>query len=357
MEKSNILMLVFSSRKNGNCDIASKIFIKSFSNTPFSLEIIDVTKLNHKACTGCFGCNNSGFRCVMSDDLELIKNKIASANAVITVAPCFIFSTPARMKIIMDRLAAWALNNIENGEIRKIGVGVNFAGAPKEWHSFQRSSGSLFLSLFNCDIKYIKTFDGIGLKGEILLHPNILEEIKNIAESLKSAMQNRDIVFPSDIEDKKLLLCPCCHGDAFRVYNRKNYICISCGTELHPSVLSGKSKVMGLNKLSPAGAAEHTSYIGGKIANSFSVTEDITKRLTFFEKNGTFDKTVYKQKEEEINKVQIEWETDGLEEFRRVVPKGFQNFVKRAIEKKAIEQGITIITKDVFLSFKKNAVG
>jgi len=357
MAKKNILMLVFSSRKNGNCDISGKIFSKKFNNSNFLFEEVDVTKLNLKPCTGCFGCNNGSFKCIIADDLDGIKNKIENANIIITIAPCFIFSVPARMRIIMERLAAWALNSIESGVEKKIGIGINFAGAPNEWHSSQRSQSSLFLTLFNCDIKYLKTFEKIGLKGEVLLYPDILGEIESVSDCLKLFLENEKTIFPSDIEDEQILLCPNCHGDSFRVLNRKKYICTTCGLELIPSAFLKKNKISGLNKLSPDGADEHTRYIGGKIANSFSVIEDIEKRLEYFEEKGSFDKTVYNIKREENAHSSVEWDADGLAEFKKVVPKGFQSFVKRAVEKKATEQGIALITKEVFLMFKKKAVG
>ncbi len=47
--------------------------------------------------------------------------------------------------------------------------------------------------------------------------------------------------------------------------------------------------------------------------------------------------------------------TDALESFNKMVPKAFQGFVKKAIEKKAKTKGKKVITKDVFFQIKKES--
>ena len=154
----NLLLLNFSIRKHGNCWIASDLFSKRVSDDSIKVEMINVPGLQLKHCTGCFGCNNGELKCVMKDDLDGLKEKLIAADAIVLVSPCFIFSAPASMKAILDRLAAWALHEIETGGKRRLGISISMAGATNEWHSMQRSFPSLFLKLMNCDVAFLKTY-------------------------------------------------------------------------------------------------------------------------------------------------------------------------------------------------------
>ena len=348
----NVLLLNFSSRKYGNSWIASDIFSKKVANDVVQPETISVPSLQLKHCTGCFGCNNGELKCVMKDDFEGLKEKLNVADAIVLVSPCFVFSAPASMKTIIDRLAAWALNEIETDGKRRLGISISLAGATDEWHSMQRSYPSLLLKLMNCDVAFIKTYERVALKGDILLKPLILQEIEKVAEAVQANLLGKSVTFPSGNEDNLLTYCPNCGNDVFRVYERKTIVCTVCGKaqksgafRIHP--------VDSLDKTSPTGAKEHSVLIGGNIENSFASSEEIARRMEVYLTTGNFDCTEYIPKADIDISIKVEWSSEGLEEFARVVPKAFQSFVKKAVEKKAVSRGVTIITKEVFLEIKK----
>ncbi len=118
-----------------------------------------------KQCVGCFKCNNATFSCILKDDLEKILEKIDSAAAIAIATPCYILTAPSQIKALMDRMAARALDRIENNALRRPGVALSVAGATHTWYSLQRALPSLFLQLNNCDVIEQKTFGGIALMG------------------------------------------------------------------------------------------------------------------------------------------------------------------------------------------------
>ena len=329
------------------------LFLDDYCNSfPWGNEVIEsVPSLNIKVCTGCFGCNNGELQCVMKDDLIGLKEKLATSDAIVLVAPCFIFSAPSSMKNIMDRLAAWALHEIETGGKRRLGISISMAGASGEWHSIQRELPGLFLKLMNCDIVFIKTYENMGLKGEILLSPQALREIEMAAESAKTLLLGQKAVFPSGSEDSRLAYCPNCGNDSFRIYGRKTFVCSVCGLAQKATV-RGLRPAGGVDKLSPEGAKEHSAMIGGKIESGFAAGDEIARRLDAY-LAGNMDRTEYHMKPGEGISAKVEWEPEGLDELSRAVPKAFQPFVKKAVEKKAAERGAGIITKELFLEIKK----
>ena len=346
-----VLALLFSGRKNGNSSIMMNEIMKPIIEAGIDSEVVNAALLDIKPCVGCFGCNNGEFKCVLKDGLDDLKNKIAAADMLILVSPCYIFGPPAIMKNILDRSAAWALDRIENNDKKKIGISVSFAGAHGEWCSMQKTTSSLFLKLYNCDVRVQRVYEYTALKGEILLQPSILQEGKRIGEAAVKCLSSDDADFPCDQSEARLT-CSGCKSDVFRITD-STYTCAVCGATFRKTITGIKNEPC-LLKFTPKGAAEHSEFIGGKILNGFAMSEEISKRLEAYTAHGIVPQTPYSPPRlPEDAESAIEWDPEGLAEFERAVPKGFQKFVKKAVERKALDQGIERITKEAFLKIKK----
>ena len=64
-----VLGLVGSPRKEGNTDILVRHVLKGVETYGVEIEVIYLSDLDFKACTGCEGCRES-FRCVKKDDMQ-----------------------------------------------------------------------------------------------------------------------------------------------------------------------------------------------------------------------------------------------------------------------------------------------
>ncbi|MCL2841583.1 MAG: flavodoxin family protein [Defluviitaleaceae bacterium] len=73
-------------------------------------EIIDISKLNVRGCTGCYSCwTKTPGKCVINDDMTDILPKLIEADIIIWSFPLYSCSFPGQMKCFMDRRLPIAL--------------------------------------------------------------------------------------------------------------------------------------------------------------------------------------------------------------------------------------------------------
>lgn len=77
-------------------------------------EIIDISKINVKGCTGCFSCwEKTPGKCVIGDDMIDILPKLIEANVVITSFPLYGCFFPGQLKCFMDRMLPLAMPQMD----------------------------------------------------------------------------------------------------------------------------------------------------------------------------------------------------------------------------------------------------
>ena len=65
-------------------------------------EKIILNDLNFKACQECGGCDETGV-CILDDDMRLIYEKLAKADAVVVASPVYFGNITAQLKAMIDR--------------------------------------------------------------------------------------------------------------------------------------------------------------------------------------------------------------------------------------------------------------
>lgn len=348
-----VLGICFSEVRNGNSAILLNELLRPAKESGLEVEQVNIGEFEIKQCMGCFRCNNATFSCVLKDDLEKILAKLDEADAIAISSPCYISAAPAQIKALMDRCAARALDQIENGGKHRLGVAVSVAGATNTWYSLQRVLPSLFLKLFHCDIVEQKVYGGIALKGDVLNHPEVLQDARRIGEELVSALNGSSIKRTTPVYEDGSLICPSCRGDVFQIHKSARITCAVCGATLQKKGLfQTRYSVAGAGKFTKQGALEHTAYVGGRIMQGMALAEETTRRLRLYEADGT----ILDSRPELPSgdpAATVVWDAEAEETFQKVVPKAFQRFVHAAVEKKAAALGHDIITKEVFLAIKK----
>ena len=79
-------------------------------------EVIAVSGLDVKNCTGCFGCwNTTPGKCIISDDMLGILPKLVEADVVIWAFPLYYYSVPGGLKTFIDRQLPLALPDMVAG--------------------------------------------------------------------------------------------------------------------------------------------------------------------------------------------------------------------------------------------------
>jgi multimeric flavodoxin WrbA len=207
----SVLGLIGSPRKLGNCeilvkDVASRLGLVS------RLDLLRLPSLNILGCKACYQCVMDK-PCPQKDDMHLLLEHIAQAEALIIAAPVYFLDVHSIFKRILDRGFLF-FNYIEKTFGKPCvlasvyGMDQRIGAAP---HTLR-----VFASFLGLQVKA-----GVSLKaalpGEILQGEN-QEELERLAEALSS----RDNVSREDgcpycgcevaRMEKGLFTCTVCHG-------------------------------------------------------------------------------------------------------------------------------------------------
>lgn len=354
-----ILAINSSGRKYGNSNILLREVIRPLEEAGCQVETINLATVDIRPCKGCGGCNNKDFLCTQKDELAQVKEKIAWADALVLAAPCYCLGAPSTFKTLLDRTAIWGLSSILEGHRTKYGVAVSVGGGAADWYSMQRAMPSLALRIFGCQVVGHLLVGNTSFRGEILLTPARLKQAQDLGQSLiQSLRQDQCISWESQTADENpIRTCPRCLSDQFQVSTDGTALtCTVCSTQQHRrrGLLGDKWSMSGVDRFTKAGVMQHMAHIGGKLAQSTNMGEEIKRRLASYKKDRTLPEVEWRQpQKQQTARITFEWQPDALEALHQAVPRPFLPFVKPAIEQKAISRGIYSIDKTLFQQMKR----
>lgn len=209
---TEVLALVASPRKLGNCEMMAKA-IADHIPQPHTTRLLRLHDFNIKPCIGCYRCLFKSRNCILDDDLDILVNAMAAADAWIVVAPTYFLGANGLLKLVLDRGLSFYCRGEELWNKPAMGVGI--AGIPgKEGTTLLDIEA--FMKLTLCRIKALRMVYG-ALPGEIFLKP----ETQTLAENLGRALlaPEPEPVSPS---------CPVCGGTTFRFLSAKHVHCMVC---------------------------------------------------------------------------------------------------------------------------------
>ena len=349
LNSKKILGICVSSRKHGNSSIILNELLRPAKEAGYEVEVMNLGELKILPCCGCFACSNS-FKCILKDDLEQIKNKIIDADAIALSSPCYYLSAPSPLKAIMDRLASWAINEMANNIKNKFGVSVSVAGGSVMEFSLQRIFTSQFLGLFNCEITGQLTIEHTFNKGELLLTPSKLSLVSELGNNLKCVVESGQCIKSPLNECKDKLVCPHCLVDSFQIYKDGRVICPVCGAQLD---FKKRNIVQeGFNRFSAEGAQEHRAHIVDNVIRGILANDEISKRQKKYWEFNVLPKEDY-QVDMDLSGIadSVEWSPDAIKALKAKIPTALNERIKKAINKKAIQNGIAFITEDLAYSY------
>lgn len=101
---SKIIVLTGSMRKGGNTDLLAQAFAQGASKNN-DVEIISVADYKVNPCIGCNSCfKREGNNCFQNDDMNLIYEKLKSADMLVIASPVYFYGISAELKAVIDRL-------------------------------------------------------------------------------------------------------------------------------------------------------------------------------------------------------------------------------------------------------------
>ena len=172
-----------SPRRGGNTDTLLEETLKGTEKEGAEVERLHLTEFTITPCKECHGCDQTG-ECVILDDMQKIYPKLLDADVIILASPIFFYGISAWAKAFVDRCQAlWSRKYLvkdrslgKEGKRRK-GFFIS-VGATKGARVFEGAilTAKYFFDVFNAEYLGELVFRGIDAKGDILKHPEALQQ-------------------------------------------------------------------------------------------------------------------------------------------------------------------------------------
>jgi len=182
-EVVKILGLFGSPRRGGNTELLLEEALKGAEKEGAKVERLYLSDFTITPCKECHGCDDTG-NCIILDDMEKIYPKLLEAEVVILASPIFFYGVTAWAKALIDRSQAlWARKYLlkdsslgKEGKKRK-GFFIS-AGATKGQKVFEGAilTAKYFFDVLNAEYAGEIVFRGVEAKGDILNHPEALQQ-------------------------------------------------------------------------------------------------------------------------------------------------------------------------------------
>lgn len=194
-----LLGIFGSPRKGGNTDTLLEETLKGAEREGAEVGRLHLTDFTITPCKECHGCDRTG-ECVILDDMQKIYPKLLDADVIILASPIFFYGVSAWAKAFVDRCQAlWSRKYLvkdrslgKEGKTRK-GFLIS-VGATKGARVFEGAilTAKYFFDVINAEYIGELVFRGIEAKGDILKHPEALQQAFEVGKKLASERQEEE---------------------------------------------------------------------------------------------------------------------------------------------------------------------
>jgi multimeric flavodoxin WrbA len=191
-----VLGLFGSPRKGGNTELLLEEALKGAAREGAEVERLYLIDFTITPCKECHGCDQTG-QCVILDDMQKIYPKLLEADVIILASPIFFYGITAWAKALVDRCQAlWARKYLvkepslgKEGKRRK-GFFISVGGT-KGQRLFDGAilTAKYFFDVLNADYMGELVFRRIDAKGDILKHPEALQQAFEAGKRLVSDLR------------------------------------------------------------------------------------------------------------------------------------------------------------------------
>jgi multimeric flavodoxin WrbA len=194
-----ILAIYGSPRRKGNTSLLLKKAIQGAIEAGAEVEEVVLRDLKMSPCLEIYGCKQTG-RCVIKDDFQGIYDQLLSCHGLMLASPVFFYAVSAHTKILMDRCQSlWAKRYwVEKAPIgkrkaKRKGVFIS-VGATKGKKLFDGTLLSIryFFDALDVELWRSLLYRGLDFQGDVLEHPEYLEESYRAGKELFQAITNEN---------------------------------------------------------------------------------------------------------------------------------------------------------------------
>jgi len=184
-----VVGILGSPRKGGNADLLLEKALEGARSVGAATEKITLNDLDFKPCQECGVCEKTGI-CTIPDDMRLVYEAVARADAIAVASPVFFGTVSAQLKMMIDRFQClwidkYVLKNKDSRrkERRGIFLCVSYADRPDFFENSQKIVRNLFATL---DLMYAGDLFCAGLhgKGAVLKDKKALGEAFDLGVNL-----------------------------------------------------------------------------------------------------------------------------------------------------------------------------
>ncbi len=186
LEGFKVLGILGSPRRGGNSEILLDEALRGAKSQGAEAEKAVLNDLRISPCQGCDKCFQTG-KCVINDDMEIIYEKLRTADALILASPIYFSNVTAQTKLMIDRCQCfWARKYLLHipSEKKQRGIFISVGSMNAEQFLGAIRVVRFFFNLL--DIKYNGEvlFSEIEAKGEIKKHPTACQDAFNAGARL-----------------------------------------------------------------------------------------------------------------------------------------------------------------------------
>ena len=198
----NLLAFYGSPRRKGNTGLLLEKAVLGAREAGANVEEVFLRDLKMSPCLEIYGCKKTG-RCIIQDDFQQAYDQLTSCDGLMLSSPIFFYTVSSHTKILMDRCQSlW----VKKYWIEKTPFGKRdyqrkalfiSVGATKGKKLFDGVLLSMRYFFDTLDMELWKFFlyRGMDFEGDVLKHPEYLEESygagKELAMALQSAVGSR----------------------------------------------------------------------------------------------------------------------------------------------------------------------
>lgn len=195
-----ILAFAGSPRRHGNSEILLDWVLDAMQNDiEVQIEKIVLGQADIKPCRGCNSCEKTN-TCAIRDDMDLIYDKISTADCIILAAPVFCMSICSQAKALVDRAQLFRSRKYvlhlpvtpPGRKGKRLGLFISTAG--QDWDYVFDASIPVVKCFFhvidikNRDTQYL-LIKKVDEKGAILSHPDAKQQAEKMADTIITTLK------------------------------------------------------------------------------------------------------------------------------------------------------------------------
>ena len=190
-----ILAIYGSPRRRGNSSRLLDEAVLGAQSEGATVEKIVLRDLKMSPCLEIYGCKKEG-RCVIQDDFQGVREQLLACRGVMLASPIFFYTVSAHTKILMDRCQSlWVkkywVEQVDRHErqITRKGLFIS-VGATRGKKLFDGTllTVKYFFDVLDAELWRSLLYRGLDLEGDILQHPDYLEEARQAGRDLAKAL-------------------------------------------------------------------------------------------------------------------------------------------------------------------------